>query len=165
VVAGKTAYIQARLLDRFLAGLAEGDTPFAKLRQAIAQDTFEGQLRASRLGQYNRLSRAIRGSLSLDLRHCTVAELEAIHGVGPKTARFFLTYARPHSRYAIIDTHTLKLLREAGYTVPRATPSGRKYLDLEQTVLALADAAGMTPADYDLSNWLRWSRRDPGDSK
>lgn len=158
-VAGKTARTQARLLEGFLDSLEAPGSPFDRITWAVVTETLDSHLRASRLGQYNRLNRAFRESLSLDLRTCTLDELEAIHGVGPKTARLFLMHTRPGMRYAAIDTHVLKLLRENGYDAPKATPTGRKYRELEQAFLKLADEAGMSPADYDLATWVRYSRQ------
>ena len=157
VVAGKTARTQARLLEAFLDGLEGGGTPFDRLTWAVIKDDLETHLRASKLGQYNRLSRAFRESLSLDLRTCTLEQLETIHGVGPKTARLFLMHSRPGMRYAAIDTHILKLLREHGYDAPKATPTGKKYQELEEAFLVLADKSGMTPADFDLTVWKKYS--------
>ena len=159
VVAGKTAKTQARLLEGFLNSLECVGSPFDKLTWAVIQDNLEERLKFSRLGQYGRLSRAFRESLSLDLRNCSVEDLEKVHGVGPKTSRLFVMHSRPNVRYAAIDTHILKLLRENGYDAPKSTPTGKKYRDLEQAFLKLADDAGMTPADFDLSTWKKYARQ------
>jgi hypothetical protein len=158
VVAGKNARTQARLLDGFLSRLEGGGSPFDRIMWAIIQDRLEAHLRASKLGQYTRLSQAFRESVGLDLRGCTVEDLEAIHGVGPKTARLFVMHSRPDARHAAIDTHVLKLLKEHGYDVPKSTPTGKRYLELEQAFLEIADASGMSVADFDLQNWNRFSR-------
>ncbi len=158
VVAGKTAHTQARLLDDFLGKLEGNGSPFHRIMQSITRGDFDDRLKASRLGQYGRLSRAFQESLRMNLRTCTVEDLEAIYGVGPKTSRLFIMHSRPNARYAAIDTHILKLLRENGYDVPKATPTGKKYRELEQAFLKLADEAGESPADYDLSTWKRFAR-------
>jgi thermostable 8-oxoguanine DNA glycosylase len=156
VVAGKTAKTQARLLEGFLTALPKHHTPFGRIERAYP-DLYE-RLRESRLGQYNRLHKCFVESLKVDLRAATVEELERIHGIGPKTARFFLMHSRPHQRIATLDTHILKFLRANGIDAPLVTPSSSKtYMKLEQAFLKLADAAGKSPADYDLEIWRRHS--------
>ncbi len=157
VVAGKTAKTQARLLDTFLSKLP-GKAPFEKLRRLGFLRLYE-EVRASRLGQYNRLSQTFTQSLDLDLRTCSVADLEAIHGVGPKTARMFVMMTRRNQRVAALDTHVLKHLRANGIDAPKATPpAGKRYRELEEAFIALADKAGMPVAEYDLAVWKEHAR-------
>lgn len=93
----------------------------------------------------------------LDLRTCSVYSLEQIYGIGMKTSRCFIMHSRKDARVAGLDTHILKHLASLGYDVPKNTPSSKKlYLTLEQEVVKLADAAGMTPADYDLMIWNKY---------
>jgi thermostable 8-oxoguanine DNA glycosylase len=116
-------------------------------------------MKEAHIGQYTRLVRCWRESLSLDLRNDPVEAFEAIHGVGPKTARMFMMHSRPDQRLAAIDTHVLKHLRANGHDVPSATPSsGKLYRKLEEAFLALADEAGESPADYDLRVWKSYAR-------
>lgn len=159
-VAGKTAETQARLLDRFLHSLtpAVPDSPFNRIRYAHMCGMLRDKLIESRLGQYSKLERFMVESLDLDLRNCTLEDLEAIHGCGPKTARYFMLDTRPSQRYAALDTHVLKELRANGIDAPRSTPpAGPKYRQLEAEFLRLADASGMTAADFDLQVWKKWS--------
>ena len=163
VVAGKTATTQARLLNNFLnslpaADLPENDSPFERIHKARDRGILLDKLIESRLGQYNRLHRAFQESLTLDLSRCSVADLEAIHGVGPKSARMFLMFTRPNQRFAALDTHVLKYLASQGHTVPKSTPpAGEKYRKLENLFLELADSSGMTVAEFDLSVWRQYS--------
>lgn len=155
VVAGKTASTQARLLNDFLTKLP-GETPFEKLT-AVKFGLLE-RVKESRLGQYTRLAKAFSASLTLNLKTCTVDDLEAVYGCGPKTARMFLMMTRPNQRFAALDTHVLTHLRDNGIDAPRATPSaGPRYIMLEQEFLKLADASGMSVAEYDLSVWKKYS--------
>jgi thermostable 8-oxoguanine DNA glycosylase len=163
-VAGKTASTQARLLAGFLEGMAMPrrgllDTPFNRIRYANERGLLLDLLIESRLGQYNRLFKFMVASLDLDLRNCTVEQLEAIPGCGPKTARMFLMFSRPNQRFAALDTHVLKHLRANGIqAVPMTTPpAGKTYRRLEAEFLKLADASGMSVADYDLTIWKRYS--------
>lgn len=159
VVAGKTARTQAKLLDAMLSKLT-GDTPFQKLRK-LSYNQLRDAIIEARLGQYNRLIKTFWQSLDLDLRNCTVAELETIYGVGPKTARMFVMMSRPDQRYAALDTHVLKHLRAHGIDAPNATPpAGKRYAELEQAFISLADAAGQSVADYDLAVWKQHARKE-----
>lgn len=162
LVAGKTAITQARLLDAFLIdnGWVPGQQPFDVIRRMVANGTLEFRMREARLGQYTRLVRTFSDSLMLDLATCSLEQLEAVHGVGPKTARMFLMHSRPGQRVAALDTHILKHLGEHGHAVPKATPTGVKYRELELAFLALADAAGQTPADYDLAVWKSYAHNE-----
>ena len=80
-------------------------------------------------------------------------DLEAIPGIGPKTSRFFLLHTRPNQEIAVLDTWILKYLKNAGYNAPKATPSGKKYLELEKNFLFEARKNNMKPADFDIYIW------------
>jgi hypothetical protein len=164
LVAGKTALTQAKALDAFL--VANGrrphspTTPFGIVRRLFGQGTLLGRMQDARLGQYTRLSKCWEESLPFNLRTALVDDLEKIHGVGPKTARMFVMQSRPDQRYAALDTHVLKHLRANGIDAPLVTPSSpRVYRQLEGVFLALADAAGMNPTDYDMHVWRLYSRQ------
>lgn len=112
------------------------------------------RLRTCGIGQYRRLARCLTEALPLDLARCSLAELETVHGVGPKTARFFLLHSRPDQTYAVLDVHLLAHLRELGFPAPRQTPTSvRAYAKWEGVLLGLAERSGMTPAAYDLNIW------------
>ncbi|AXQ68738.1 hypothetical protein HOU00_gp387 [Caulobacter phage CcrPW] len=159
VVAGKTAATQARLLENFIRSLPPYERPFDAMARSWTDGELMERLQASRLGQYSRLHRCFVESLKLDLRSDPLEAFEAIHGVGPKTARMFLMHSRPDQRLAAIDTHVLKHLRANGVEAPLVTPgSAREYRRLELEFLTLADAAGQTPSDYDLAVWKSYQR-------
>lgn len=159
LVAGKTAATQARLLDGFLSENGQAkDTPFDVVRRLVAMGTLEYRMREARLGQYTRLARCFAESLILDLQHAPLESLEAVHGVGPKTARMFVMHSRPNQRVAALDTHILKHLGEHGHKVPKSTPTGAKYRELELVFLELADKEGQSPSEYDLTIWKRYAR-------
>lgn len=161
VVAGKTAKTQARLLNGFLNDLKGPISPFARIKTAHREGELLDKLRESRLGQYNRLNRTFVESLALDLQTCSVSDLEAIFGVGPKTARMFVMMSRPKQRYAALDTHVLKWLRENNIPAPPTTPSsGPTYNRLEEEFLKLADAAKMEISEYDLMVWKKYSAKE-----
>ncbi len=165
-VANKPAKRTAQVLERFLFGLPlTPGSPLDRVATWVADGSLRNRLEVAATGQYTRLERCLTTLVTprLDLTTCTVADLEAVPGIGPKTARFFILHTRPNQRYAVIDTHVLKELRRRGYTTQQQTPSdARKYRELETHVLALADAAGVSPAQYDLQIWLTYTRDGAG---
>jgi thermostable 8-oxoguanine DNA glycosylase len=147
------------LLEKFLDAVP-GSTPFLKLvGLSWRKREFMQRLQDSRLGQYNRLYNFMKDSLELpDLKTVSLWRLMQVRGCGPKTARMFLMFTRPNQRYAALDTHVLKHLKANGHKVPKATPSsGRRYDELEQIFLKMADDAKMSVADYDLMIWKRYA--------
>lgn len=160
VVAGKTANVQARLLDNFL-NLVSG-TPFDSIRKMKSAGTLGSNLREAKLGQYRKIETAFIELVSgnLDLTTCTISDLEKIHGIGPKTSRFFIVHSRVNQQHAIIDTHILKFLRDTLHldVVTKSTPSSPAlYSRLENAFLAHCKAVGKSPADLDLEIWRFYS--------
>lgn len=150
VAAGKNSFVQAKKLEEYLCG----DMPFVRIIIDNKFGCLEWRLRNCGMGQYSRICRAFTelAESNLDLASCTVADLEAIHGIGPKTARFFILHTRPNQQIAVLDTHILKHMAAQGISVPKVTPSGKKYLELEQKFLSLVPPH-MTVAEYDLNLW------------
>jgi len=162
-VAGKPARVIASRVSILLARLAVQRLPGLSPLELIA--TFDAtelaeELRLAGIGCYNQKATGLRElSLRIDVRTCTVAQLEAIPYIGPKTARFFLMHSRQGVRVAALDRHILKHLAEHVARVPKnSPPKGRTYNRLEEQFLALADKAGMTAADYDLMVWKRFAK-------
>lgn len=172
-VAGKTARVVQRQLREFWDhwcrdwfSCAIGDpwtvtqpTPFLLLKR-LSLEQIQGSLHSFGIGCYRvkgkglyQLSRS-----EIDLRTCTPSDLEKIHGIGPKTSRFFIMYTQPGARVAALDTHILRWLREQGVDAPHQSPSGRRYLELEEQFINLVPE-GKTIAEMDLSIWNRYSRK------
>ena len=100
--------------------------------------------------------------INLILRKATPNYLESFHGIGPKTSRFFINSTRKDQRYAVLDTHILRYLREAGFKAPKSTPRGRSYHHWEAIALSLMEVAqneGESLADVDLRIWRLYSGR------
>lgn len=158
--AGKNGRTAARCLNTLLEFLdrKKGKTPFELIRAAPG---LPEAMKACGIGCYTGKARTFKelARAEIDLRTCTAEELEQIHGIGRKTSRCFIMHSRKDARYAGLDTHMLKYLRAAGVeNVPKATPSSKKeYERLEKEVLRLADGHGMTPADFDLMVWNKYS--------
>ena len=154
LVAGKNANVQAQKLADFLQpGAIEEYDPFTFIKALDYLDALEDEVREHKLGQYSRIVPAFLQSLELDLEKCDVHDLEKVYGVGPKTARFFLLHSREGEELAVLDTHILKWMDSLGLDVPRTTPTGDKYLQLEEFFLEEAISRRMTPAELDLHIW------------
>jgi endonuclease III len=161
LVAGKTAKTTAKALDNLLSEIDpfRPYRPFAAIRKY--QLSLPRLLKNHGIGCYNGKAEGIRKLVrsDIDLRTCSVEELEAIPWIGPKTARCFIVHSRENARYACLDTHVLKYLRVRGIEAPMSTPaSGKQYRRLEQIFLSMADDENMTPAQLDLKIWNSYSK-------
>lgn len=154
IVAGKTASFAENAARRLLSGCDHDELPFAFLARFGDLKTL---VRDARTGNYSKTSRSLRelSTCGMDLLTCSAAALEAIHGIGPKTARFFIIWTRPQERCAALDVHVLRWMRENGFPhAPKATPSSRRlYARLEAEFLVEADRRGMTPRQLDSQIW------------
>ena len=136
-------------------------TPFETIKSLIGANIFGGYLQHAKLGQYKRIYRALRdlAESDIDLKTCTVEELEAIYGIGPKTSRFIIMHSRPNQRLATLDTHILRWMRDQGIKTPKATPQSKKlYKELEQKFLTLCDKCAILPSQLDLQIWKQYSK-------
>ena len=160
-VAGKTASQISVALERFLANGPEAVSPFDKVRYLIKKKKLREAIIESKLGQHNKLTRAFTELVKADydLPKITTDELETIHGVGPKTSRFFILHTQPKVRIACLDTHVLKYLGELGHDVPKTTPTGKRYRELEKAFIEHCDEVGKDIATLDLEVWNRYSRK------
>lgn len=157
VVAGKTAHIQVEKLNRVLALVSTG-TPFERLRVLHNAGTLMDAWRAAGLGKYTTAEAGLPLLLEVDPSTVTVAELEEIPGIGPKTARYYALYARGEE-VAALDTHILKFLRDVlAYPAPKTTPArGRKYREMEQVFIRGAYSFGLSPQEMDNVVWQFYS--------
>jgi thermostable 8-oxoguanine DNA glycosylase len=158
LVAGKTASIISKALEKILNSL-EGSTPFEKIR-GVEKNNLPGLLKDHGIGCYNNKAKAVWELVNsnLNLRTCSVDDLEKIYGIGPKTSRCFLIHSRPNMQYAALDTHILKYLRDSGRVVPKSTPTSKKlYRKFEKEFLDDALYYGYTVAEFDLALWNKYS--------
>ena len=160
-VAGKNARNIAQALDRFLYKFnTQGITPFEIIKNLNKNKMLTGAIEYARLGQYKKLTKAFTQVAELDLRTCTLEDLENVHGIGYKTSRFFLTYTRPNQMFAVLDTHLLRYIREELKIekVPKATPGNIKtYQQLEQIFVNHCKDLGKTVPELDLEIWTKYS--------
>jgi len=158
IVAGKSARFTEKKCSKFISYLQD-ETECVMPLSAVQQLTKEGLLELlhkAKTGNYTKLYKALKqlSTANIDLEKCKPDELEKIHGIGPKTARFFIMWNRPDERYAALDVHILAWLREQGYNAPKSTPpSGCRYNELEQIFIQEADKRGMTPRELDAEVW------------
>jgi len=153
-VAGKSANSTVKALQRFLH-LEEGKTPFVRVRKMIAKGELTENLLHARTGNYTKITRAYKELINahFNLKTVTPDQLETVHGIGPKTSRFFCLHTQKDVRYAVLDTHILKWLRSRGIDAPKSTPIGETYAALERAFLREADKLKIEPAILDLSIW------------
>jgi endonuclease III len=162
LAAGKNGRTAARSLYKLIdttAGYFWG--PLSAINRASNLYDLPNIMKRCGIGCYNNKSRTLVElfNANLNLRTCSAEDLEKIHGIGMKTSRCFIIHSRKGAKYAGLDTHMLKHLRAVGVeNVPKSTPTSKKeYLRLEKEVLRLADEVGMSPADFDLVTWRKYS--------
>ena len=153
-VAGKNADSVAPKVNRMLKDWKT--QPFTYLRQN--RDWIETIMREYRMGPYDdRMIPAMNGIIDLDLRSCTIADLEAIKGIGPKTSRFFMLHSRPDQEMVVLDVHLLRYCKQKfRMKVPKSTPSGKRYLAIEaEAVRRIKRRFPKTSfAEFDLNAWI-----------
>ena len=152
MVAGKNSDQTALKLKRMVENMPEGINPF----DYFNKHDIHNFLVAHKVGQYGRISQAIKESINLDLRNATLDELMNVYGVGPKTARFFILHSRANAQVAVLDTHILKWLTMYGLKdVPDSTPNEKEYIKWEKIFLDICDmfCGGMPIAQVDLNIW------------
>jgi hypothetical protein len=166
LVAGKNSRVQAAKLEDFLKPASDFNlTPFYYIYSRYFSGHLDSDIRAVKFGQYDRIYRCFVESHDLDLKTCSIYDLENIFGVGPKTARFFLLHSRQDQNFAVLDTHVLKWIRdELGYDVPKATPTNpNKYHELETIYLDYCHQNRLFPAELDLQIWKKYNNKRFGE--
>lgn len=166
IVAGKNSDYAARVVTKLLQKAQWTErTPFEYFRE-LGEDGIRNALVSAKSGNYTRITRFIMESLMLDsitgLKNASLDELMSIHGIGPKTARFFVLHTRPNVECAVLDVHILKYLKERFPDAPSQTPSRiTEYAKWEYRFLQTAkqDFPFMSMADIDLMLWVKYSGR------
>lgn len=168
-VCNKPARRTRQVLNDFYEGSADGETPLGYVGRLAQGGVLDERLRACQCGQYTRIGKALMQLVEsgLDVTTCTLEDLEAIHGIGQKSSRFFMMYGRGRRDVAVLDTHVLRWLRKRGVRgVPRSTPTSVKtYLALEQTFLKLCRDAGLDAQRLDFDVWLAGAFRGPAERR
>lgn len=173
LVANKPAVRTAEKLEGFLKDLRENVvtriranqpprnrllSPFELVFTTHCLGVLPEYLKKHRFGQYTRLSRALPQAASTlptvgKNPGLTIEKLEAIPGIGMKTARMLMLYWKPETMAVPLDTHVLKYLGKLGYDVPKNTPTGRRYLELEQAFIKEARKRRLSVIELDKKVW------------
>lgn len=164
MVAGKNAKTTAKKLDSFLNlkkifGM-ERMLPFQFIERLSNGNLLDLAIRNAKLGQYKRIKKAFEGVLQFKgwkIFSVKPQDLESVKGIGPKTARFFILHTQRGVSHAVLDTHILRWLRDHGVDAPKSTPSGKKYLELENKFLTYAKEYEINPAELDIQIWKSYS--------
>jgi thermostable 8-oxoguanine DNA glycosylase len=163
LVAGKGAKVTANKLYNFLftPTVIGTMTAFEWIEHLNKLGALDTCMKLHKLGQYNRVKRAFLDIVKKKdrLSTITVDELGTVYGIGRKTASFFVVHSQKGARHAVLDTHILRWLRDNGHNAPKATPSGKKYIELENVFLDYCDRLGKTPAELDLKIWKEYSSK------
>jgi thermostable 8-oxoguanine DNA glycosylase len=116
------------------------------------------------IGQYRRITTAVRDSAVLDLSGSPLEVFTLVRGVGPKTARFFLLHSRENSEVAVLDTHIMAWIREWHSDAPYPVPKNR-YEEWESVVIdKMRDLwPEQSLATSDLSIWNQRRKRTGGE--
>lgn len=170
--AGKNGRTAAKCLDKFLKltrawfksqHRACPHSPFKMIREKDnfhrRSDWVAAGMRVCGIGCSTSKSKSFLelAHSGLDIKTCTVEDLESIYGIGPKTARAFLIHSRPNQQYACLDTHILSYMRGLGFDCPKSTPTGNKYKKIENDFIGLAKKANKSIAEFDLILWKMYS--------
>lgn len=177
LVAGKSAHTMKYCLENLLSHY-EGE-----VRKPFETITKQGKRLASTLkrfgvGCYNHKAKSMLelAHSGLDLKTCTVDDLTALHGIGPKTARCFIIHSRANQHLAGLDRHVMNYLRSNPQfieviksfgveEIPDTPPASEKvYKKIEQAVVCIYTQLGMTAAEFDLGAW-KSLRRAGADGK
>lgn len=161
--ANNDANTASRGLYRFLMKIDGYDEPFAAIRRYDVE-TLMQLLKESGIGKYTRKARAFleAAHFEKDLRRCSVDELEALYGVGMKTARCFVMHSRKEAQVAALDTHIKKGLRKLGHDVPMGTLGRNAYLEWEKVLQKYTEQLGMSAAAHDMAWWKAYkTRKEP----
>lgn len=175
IVAGKNAKFAEKKTKELLKDMYMEEMPFhiisrwmcypekncpSEIMDFYGADLVLYKLKEVKTGNYNKINTCLRQLVksNINLRTCSAEDLEKIHGIGPKTARFFIIWTRPDARCAALDVHVLRWLGKQGYKVPKATPNGKKYKELEQIFLNEAAKLNITPRELDEKIWVEGSK-------
>lgn len=161
LAAGKNGVTSAKCLDRLLTSWDIGASPFETIKYIHKKGNLALEMKNHGIGCFNNKAKSFLELVNsnIDLKTCTVEELESIRGIGPKTARCFLIHSRKNQPLAGLDRHILSFLRDKGHKIPTSTPSGKKYKEIENLFLSYAKKSGKTVADFDLAIWREYRNK------
>jgi len=155
-VAGRNSDLAANKLSKFLSKCKNNELPFNYLKNNIHD--LHNILVANKVGQYNRIETAIKQAIHLNVEECSLEDLLNIHGIGMKTAKFFLVYSRSGEKHAILDVHILKWMRRYYDDAPTNTPPPSQYWKWETRFFKLVESEFGDNIDLTKIDLLIWSK-------
>lgn len=166
-VAGKGAAQTHKKLNAALCDMPSDrtsayDSAFNRIQWAdLIPRNLYNVLKKHKLGKYRLLLKAFRTIARLDISRIDIPMLEAVPGIGPKSARMIMLYSDPQANCVPLDTHILKYLAAQGIKdVPKSTPpSGPKYSKLERQFQLLARVQGKTVRELDTEVWNSYAKK------
>lgn len=167
--AGHNGPASSRAVNRFLVDIRSTISnkklsPFNCIKQ-LGINRLSQKMRENGIGCYTMAKKGGTfwnlANSDINLKECTREELCAFKGIGMKTASCFVLHSRPNQNMASLDRHILKILREKGCkNAPSQTPGNFKaYYEWEKVVLKELVPSNMTPAEFDLSSWIKQRSR------
>ena len=171
VVAGKTAYIQAKKLQEFFDSvnsrlmMPDHVSPFQTVKSSNQHGILLEEIQKAKLGQYKKIYSAFKfiAEQKYDLTKMNPGDLELIPGVGMKTSRFFLLHSNKtyKNNIAVLDTHILKFIKEnIDDRAPKSTPTiSVTYKYWEDVFLYWCELNNKNVAEFDLQVWNSYSRK------
>lgn len=167
IVAGKSADFADAACKRLWESVPAFMSPKQYAIYLLEKDGIRDWVMGAKTGNYCKIIKFFEDWLKsgVNLRTCTPDDLESLHGVGPKTSRFFVTWTRPEARYAVLDRHILRWLDQFYHDVPKNTPNGKTYLKWETVFLEEAMNRHLQPRELDYQIWSAGAGRDQFDSK
>lgn len=169
-VAGKSSKTTAKGLDTLLY-FAHNDMNKDVIQNIVClgKERFVYLCKQHGLGCYNQRWDSVCSIdeflWSHNLKDVSVDQLKEIKGVGNKTARFFLLYSRPFQKFAVIDTHIWKFLRETFPEAPEKPPtSDKEYKKWEKTWVEIVPiklyrkGVVQSPSEYAQADFNGWKQ-------
>lgn len=160
IVAGRNSKMATEKTWELLKWASPDETPF----QYLQGQSLICLLKKAKIGQYNRIKRAIQDAITLDVETCTLEDLLDCYGIGNKTARFFLLNVRKDVEYAALDTHILKWVdHHLGrfMDIPNSTPTNNTlYKKIEYNAIKLMKKyfPDLTLAQADFEIWKQYAK-------
>lgn len=158
LAAGKQAKTASKQLKQLLDQL-EGRSPFEKIKRY--DENLAILLKSLGVGCYNHKAKSFLELVNsgIDLKTCSIKDLEQIHGIGRKTSRCFIIHSRETAEYAGLDTHILQFLNDLGHKVPKSTPNSQKvYEEIETIFVNYCKQKSRPVAKFDLMVWRIYSQ-------
>lgn len=171
LVAGKSSKTIMKKTNELIADIIGKENPkslYDHIMEKYSENEFEALislLKKHKTGKYTLLKNFFKDikSSKINLKTCSIIDLESLRGVGKKSSRFFMVYNRADQKNcAILDVHILKFLRANGIEAPEQTPSGKKYDELECLFLELLEKVKpkMTLQEMDFKIWYEAKEND-----